>query len=238
MTTYLVTGATGFLGGQLVERLLADADAEVHVVVREASRGKLAARLRRWPGGERVRVVVGDLLLPELGIDPATAARAAGAGRRPPRAPGGPLRHDRRRRHERSGERRWHRGRRAGRQPAGGRLPPPRLLGGGGRRPRGRLHRGHVRRGPAAHVAVPPHQVRGRAHRPRAGRGAVARLPARHRRRALGHRRDRQDRRPLLPLRDDPTAGQPAVARSGSSRPTSATRTSSRSTTSPTPCTT
>src|SRR5688572_12422151 len=72
MTTYLVTGATGFLGGQRVERLLADPGAEVQVVVREASRGKLAARIRQWPGGERVRVVVGDLLLPELGIDPAT----------------------------------------------------------------------------------------------------------------------------------------------------------------------
>ena len=72
MTTYLVTGATGFLGGQVVERLLAEADAEVHVVVREGSRGKLAARSRRWAGGERVRVVIGDLLLPELGIDPAT----------------------------------------------------------------------------------------------------------------------------------------------------------------------
>src|SRR5262245_35049204 len=72
MTTYLVTGATGFLGGQLVERLLADPEARVHVVVREGSRGKLAARARRWGGGDRVQVVVGDLLLPELGIDPTT----------------------------------------------------------------------------------------------------------------------------------------------------------------------
>src|SRR5262245_41549933 len=71
MTTYLVTGATGLLGGQLVERLLADEGAEVHVVVREASRAKLASRQRRWPNGDRVQVVVGDLLLPELGIDPA-----------------------------------------------------------------------------------------------------------------------------------------------------------------------
>ena len=49
MTTYLVTGATGFLGGQLVERLLADPDADVHVLVRDASRGKLA----RGPAGGR-----------------------------------------------------------------------------------------------------------------------------------------------------------------------------------------
>jgi NAD(P)-dependent dehydrogenase (short-subunit alcohol dehydrogenase family) len=72
MTTYLVTGATGFLGGHLVERLLGDVDADVHVIVREASKGKLAAQARRWEGGERVRVVIGDLLLPELGIDPHT----------------------------------------------------------------------------------------------------------------------------------------------------------------------
>ena len=64
MTAYLVTGATGFLGGQLVERLLADPEAVVHVLVRDGSRGKLASRARRWTGGDRVRPLVGDLLLP------------------------------------------------------------------------------------------------------------------------------------------------------------------------------
>jgi thioester reductase-like protein/short-subunit dehydrogenase len=72
MTAYLVTGATGFLGGQLVERILADPEAVVHVLVRDGSRGKLASRARRWSGGERVRPLIGDLLLPHLGVDDAT----------------------------------------------------------------------------------------------------------------------------------------------------------------------
>ena len=55
MTTYLVTGATGFLGGQLVERLLADPEAVVHVLVRDGSRGSWRREARRWTGGERVR---------------------------------------------------------------------------------------------------------------------------------------------------------------------------------------
>jgi thioester reductase-like protein/short-subunit dehydrogenase len=78
MTSYLVTGATGFLGGQLVERLLQDPEAEVHVLVRAASRGKLASRARRWPGAERVHALEGELLLPDLGIDPATANALTG----------------------------------------------------------------------------------------------------------------------------------------------------------------
>jgi thioester reductase-like protein len=69
MTTYLVTGATGFLGGQLMERLLAHDDAEVWALVREGSQSRLAARMRRWPGGHRVAPLVGDLGLPALGID-------------------------------------------------------------------------------------------------------------------------------------------------------------------------
>ena len=72
MTTYLVTGATGFLGGQLVERLLADPEAEVLALVRAQSQGRLASRARRWAGGDRVTPLVGDLLLPNLGIDAAT----------------------------------------------------------------------------------------------------------------------------------------------------------------------
>ena len=41
MTTYLVTGGTGFLGRHLVERLLDREDAEVLVVVRRQSLAKL-----------------------------------------------------------------------------------------------------------------------------------------------------------------------------------------------------
>ncbi|MGH9274803.1 MAG: SDR family oxidoreductase, partial [Acidimicrobiales bacterium] len=78
MTAYLVTGATGFLGGQLVERLLADPEAVVHVLVRDGSRGKLASRARRWNGGDRVRPLIGDLLLPHLGVDDATVKELHG----------------------------------------------------------------------------------------------------------------------------------------------------------------
>ncbi len=68
MATYFVTGATGFLGSHLVERLLADPEAIVHVLVRESSRGRLSARIRTWPAADRVRPIVGDLRLPSLGI--------------------------------------------------------------------------------------------------------------------------------------------------------------------------
>jgi NAD(P)-dependent dehydrogenase (short-subunit alcohol dehydrogenase family) len=78
MATYLVTGATGFLGGELVPRLLAREGAEVHALVRAGSVGRLAAKARRWPGGERVQPLVGDLSLPDLGIEPAELAALIG----------------------------------------------------------------------------------------------------------------------------------------------------------------
>ncbi len=77
-TTYLVTGATGFLGGQLIARLLEDPEARIHALVRESSLGRLEARTRRWPGGERVEPLVGDLLRDGLGIAPETIERLAG----------------------------------------------------------------------------------------------------------------------------------------------------------------
>ena len=50
MSTYFVTGATGFIGRRLVGALLAREDcAAVHVLVREASREKLAQAAKRWP---------------------------------------------------------------------------------------------------------------------------------------------------------------------------------------------
>ncbi len=69
MTVYLVTGATGFLGGQLVERLLHRPDVTVHALVREGSVGRLEARMRRWPGGgSAVQPLIGDLVAPDLGL--------------------------------------------------------------------------------------------------------------------------------------------------------------------------
>ncbi|MEE8165601.1 MAG: SDR family oxidoreductase [Myxococcota bacterium] len=47
MTSYLVTGATGFLGGQFVERRLADSEAKVEVLVRKTSLGRFQSRAHR-----------------------------------------------------------------------------------------------------------------------------------------------------------------------------------------------
>jgi thioester reductase-like protein len=69
--SYFVTGATGFIGRHLVEELLRNREGDVHVLVREGSREKLDALLERWPHPERVKVVVGDLQQPRLGLDDA-----------------------------------------------------------------------------------------------------------------------------------------------------------------------
>jgi len=72
--SYFVTGATGFIGRHLVERLL-ERDGDIHVLVREGSTGKLDALLERWGRPERVKPVIGDLAEPQLGLD--EAAREA-----------------------------------------------------------------------------------------------------------------------------------------------------------------
>jgi thioester reductase-like protein len=48
MTTYFVTGATGFIGRHLVERLLEREGTTVHALVREGSRPRLEALIDRW----------------------------------------------------------------------------------------------------------------------------------------------------------------------------------------------
>ncbi|MEZ0293677.1 MAG: SDR family oxidoreductase [Solirubrobacteraceae bacterium] len=64
MPTYFVTGATGFIGRHLVERLLAR-DGEIHVLVRPGSEAKLA----RLGDSGRIHAVTGDLAEPYLGLD-------------------------------------------------------------------------------------------------------------------------------------------------------------------------
>src|SRR5918992_670531 len=71
--SYFVTGATGFIGRHLVERLL-ERDGDIYVLVREGSTAKLA----RWEGEPRVKPLIGDLTEPQLGLD--EGARAALAG--------------------------------------------------------------------------------------------------------------------------------------------------------------
>jgi NAD(P)-dependent dehydrogenase (short-subunit alcohol dehydrogenase family) len=69
MTNYFVTGATGFLGKRLVERLLERHDTEtVYALVREASRDKL-------PDIARLVPVTGDLTEDALGVDPTSLGR-------------------------------------------------------------------------------------------------------------------------------------------------------------------
>jgi NAD(P)-dependent dehydrogenase (short-subunit alcohol dehydrogenase family) len=65
---YFVTGATGFIGRHLVERLL-EREGDIHVLVRPESAARLDALIERWGAGRRVRPLLGDLALPLLGLE-------------------------------------------------------------------------------------------------------------------------------------------------------------------------
>ncbi len=66
--SYFVTGATGFIGRQLVPLLLARGD-NVFVLVRHGSRARFAAQRERLdPGGKRLHALRGDLAEPGLGL--------------------------------------------------------------------------------------------------------------------------------------------------------------------------
>jgi NAD(P)-dependent dehydrogenase (short-subunit alcohol dehydrogenase family) len=76
--SYFVTGATGFIGRFLVDKLI-EREATVHVLVRKASLKKLDALRRRWGAEEkRVVAVVGDIAKPNLGLAPAEIAKLKG----------------------------------------------------------------------------------------------------------------------------------------------------------------
>ncbi len=75
--SYFVTGATGFIGRNLVERLL-EREGDIHVLVRESSRERLDALIERWNAQGRVHPVVGDLAAPMLGVDEAWIAEHKG----------------------------------------------------------------------------------------------------------------------------------------------------------------
>jgi NAD(P)-dependent dehydrogenase (short-subunit alcohol dehydrogenase family) len=66
--SYFVTGATGFIGRHLVERLL-DREGDIFVLVREGSEDKLE-RLRAAAGdqADRIKPVKGDISEPSLGL--------------------------------------------------------------------------------------------------------------------------------------------------------------------------
>src|SRR5437764_2945748 len=65
--TYFVTGATGFIGRYLVERLL-ERDGRIYVLVREGSHERMDELIGRWDAGDRIIKVVGDLQQPNLGV--------------------------------------------------------------------------------------------------------------------------------------------------------------------------
>ena len=78
MASYFVTGATGFIGKYLVERLLAR-EGTVHVLVREGSRARLEELISRWDADEgRIVPVIGDLTAPELGVSDADKNKLGG----------------------------------------------------------------------------------------------------------------------------------------------------------------
>src|SRR3954453_11543611 len=66
--SYFVTGATGFIGRHLVERLL-EREGDIYVLVREGSEDKLE-RLREAAGeqADRIKPVKGDISEPSLGL--------------------------------------------------------------------------------------------------------------------------------------------------------------------------
>ena len=75
---YFVTGATGFIGRFLIEKLLAH-DAPIYVLTRKSSLKKLAELRERWGADEKqVVAVVGDLTKPKLGVSDAEIKKLKG----------------------------------------------------------------------------------------------------------------------------------------------------------------
>ncbi len=78
MTTYLVTGGTGFLGRHLLSRLVRRPGARVHVLVREASLTRLQRQAARLAGPGTVHPLVGDARADLLGLDGSALDALAG----------------------------------------------------------------------------------------------------------------------------------------------------------------
>src|SRR5712672_2349589 len=81
---YFVTGATGFIGRRLVERLLEQRQGKVYVLVRESSMGRLDELIARWSlaagasAAKRIEPVLGDLRRPLLGLEQERVAELRG----------------------------------------------------------------------------------------------------------------------------------------------------------------
>ena len=67
--SYFVTGATGFIGRNLIEQLL-EREGTIYVLVREGSRGRLEELKSSWGAGDdRIVPVIGDLSQEHLGCE-------------------------------------------------------------------------------------------------------------------------------------------------------------------------
>ena len=76
--SYFVTGATGFIGRNLVELLL-EREGTIYVLVREGSKGRLQELRSRWDtDDQRVVAIPGDLSQPRLGVSEADLGRLTG----------------------------------------------------------------------------------------------------------------------------------------------------------------
>ncbi len=68
--SYVVTGATGFIGRRLVQELLATREGTIFVITRAGSMDRMERLIRQWGGVDRVLPIVGDLSEPGLGVHP------------------------------------------------------------------------------------------------------------------------------------------------------------------------
>ncbi len=76
---YFVTGASGFIGRRLVEKLLQRPDATVYYLILERELSMVEQLHQRWgAGAARTAPVIGDLTQPKLGVAEADIARLKG----------------------------------------------------------------------------------------------------------------------------------------------------------------
>jgi NAD(P)-dependent dehydrogenase (short-subunit alcohol dehydrogenase family) len=78
--SYLITGATGFIGKNLIDQLV-KREGDIHVLVRKGSRPKLDALIeQRWPqAADRIKPIEGDITEENAGVSEADRAVIKGA---------------------------------------------------------------------------------------------------------------------------------------------------------------
>ncbi|HEX7739101.1 MAG TPA: SDR family oxidoreductase [Marmoricola sp.] len=75
---YFVTGATGFIGRNLIKELVANREGTIYVLCRESSLGRLELYAREWDAGDRIVPIIGDLGRDRLGVDEAWISQNRG----------------------------------------------------------------------------------------------------------------------------------------------------------------